>query len=228
MSSNYSTYTNLINHLFSCLLLRMESSRLGTGTELEHNRETGLVQAEDDFFVDKRPFISWVGSQAKFSLILLSYSAAFLTMVKLGFWMADTATTSSLEFHEIYNNTPVLGKVIGHHSGKSSTGVRPSCVLFTVWLGEMMEGGDWLNSNVLKAAFDLCLLSLFVLQHTLLSSRILKETRIWYSLHHQYKMDKPLYTFTTALALMVSLPSLSILILLVPHLLSYFYFLFIL
>lgn len=68
---------------------------------------------------------------------------------------------------------------------------------------ESIQSEDWLNDNIRKVGIDFCLLSIFALQHTLLSSRILRETSLWHSLHHEYQLDKPIYVLTTALTLQV-------------------------
>ena len=72
------------------------------------------------------------------------------------------------------------------------------------WLLDTYNNGRWLNANVVSLLIDSGLLILFAAQHTLMSSRNLKEFT-WYTIGYEYEIYKPIYVTMTGVVLQVIL-----------------------
>jgi len=108
----------------------------------------------------------------KLILILTGYAVSFISSVQLGFWLGTE------ENHPIMENRT-----------------------FSEWAYEVYLQRDYRDTYLIGIFLDIALLAVFGLQHTLMSRRVLQDTRYWDLVHVTYQIDKPIYLFFTGLAL---------------------------
>ncbi|CAG7827007.1 unnamed protein product [Allacma fusca] len=116
-------------------------------------------------------FSKQLKSVFKLGIILLSYTLAFVTMVRFGFW--------TFEVRQMDKESPSVW----------------SCFKSQEW------GPCYSSHILKLAFINVGLLLIFGLQHTFMSQRKLLMTKYWQVFHYSLEIDKAVYNFMTALAL---------------------------